>query len=103
MNKVQLIKKIKKELKNIGYFDIFSVVNITISELQKEIVATKKVNIPNFGKFSLNTFKPKIIKNVRDGEIKLTKAYTALRFTISKNIIKYLKESKDEKNAISKV
>ncbi len=91
MNKQQLVKFIGGELKgSISYFDIFSVVNILIDELKKEIINTKQVTVPNFGKFSLKEFKPKMIKNVRNGKLQLTKAYTALRFTISRNILKQL-------------
>lgn len=91
MNKQQLVKLIAGELDgDISYFDIFSVVNILIDELRKEIINTKQVTIPNFGKFILKEFKPKMIKNVRNGKRQLTKAYTALRFTISRNILKQL-------------
>jgi nucleoid DNA-binding protein len=91
MNKQELVKSIKKEMPgSISYFDIFSVVNILIDELKREIVNTRKVIIPNFGKILLKTFKPKIIKNVRTGVEQLTKPYNSLRFTISRNILKQL-------------
>jgi len=91
MNKRQLVKAISEELRGaISYFDIFSVVNILLDELKQEITNTKQVTIPNFGKFTLKTFKPKLIKNVRTGNMQLTKAYSALRFAISRNILKQL-------------
>ncbi len=91
MNKQKLVKTIREDLKgSISYFDIFSVVNVLLDELKQEIINTKQVTVPNFGKFTLKTFKPKLIKNVRTGKAQLTKAYTALRFTISRNILKQL-------------
>jgi nucleoid DNA-binding protein len=91
MNKQQLAKVIKEELPGTtSYFDILSVVNILLDELKQEILTTKQTSIPNFGKFTLKTFKPKVIKNVRTGKMQLTKAYTALRFAISRNILKQL-------------
>lgn len=100
-NKLNLIKEIKKNLKNIEYFDIFSVVNVLIDELKKEIKNKKYINLPNFGKIRLKIFEPKKIKNVRDGKEKITKSYNILRVIISKNIIQFLKETEQsEKNAI---
>ena len=90
-NKLNLIKEIKKNLKNIEYFDIFSVVNILIDEIKKEILHNKNIHIPNFGKIKLRVFGSKKIKNVRTGKEKITKPYRALRLIISKNIIKFLK------------
>lgn len=91
MNKQQLVKIIREELRGaVSYFDIFSVVNILLDELKQEITNTKQVTIPNFGKFTLKTFKPKLIKNVRTGKMQVTKAYSALRFAISRNILKQL-------------
>ena len=102
MNKRQLIKLIREELQGrVSYFDILSVVNILLDELKQEIINTQNVNIPNFGKFNLKVFKPKLIKNVRTGKLQLTKAYTALRFTISQKIFKQLMKLEPcEKDAI---
>lgn len=91
LNKVNLIKEIKKELKNIGYFDIYSVVNLLLDELKQEILTTKKVRISNFGEFNLKTFKPRTMVNVRTGKLALTKTYNILRFSISKNITRFVK------------
>lgn len=91
MNKKAIVKAIKQDLKSsVSYFDIFSVVNILVDELRQEIITKRQINIPNFGKFILRVFNPKIIKNVRNGELQLTKPYTALRFTISRNMLKQL-------------
>lgn len=96
MNKQQLVKVIREELRGaVSYFDIFSVVNILLDELKREIINTRQVTVPNFGKFTLKTFKPKLIKSVRTGKIQLTKAYTALRFSISRNILKQLMKTGD--------
>ncbi len=99
MNKKKWVKKVSQKLKGIGYFHILSVINILIDELRKEIIETKEVNIVNFGKFQYKIFEPRMIKNVRTGKMSLTKKYSALRFKVSRTIVKFL-TGKNEKNAI---
>src|SRR5436190_4420787 len=91
MNKKGIVKAVKHELNSsISYFDIFSVVNILIDELKKELLINKKVNIPNFGKLILKTFKSKKIINVQTGKLQASRPYTSLRFSLSKNILKQI-------------
>lgn len=98
MNKKALIKAIKREMgSKASYYDIFSVVNILLDELTEEIWKKKQVVIPNFGKFKLKVFNPKIIKNVRNGARHLTKPYTALRFKLAPNFIKFLTKTENGK------
>lgn len=92
MNKRKIITKVRKNIEGIGYFHIYSVVNILLDELKKDLLKNKEVNIVNLGKLQLKTFNSKMVKNVRTGKMTATKKYSALRFKLSETVLKFLKK-----------
>lgn len=87
-------------IKNLNYIfhnaHIYSVMNIFLQEVKKELLLNKKIKIGNFGTFNLVDLKSKKIKSVKDGSIKNTKSSKSLRFKISKKLSKYMLENKEK-------
>jgi nucleoid DNA-binding protein len=91
VNKRKLWSLIIKDINYIiHYSHVFSVINILIDELVKELRNDKEIHIGNFGRFKLVDLKPKKIINIATGKIKFVKKTKALRFKISKKLIKLL-------------
>lgn len=89
--KNDVVNAIYKEIDvPISYFDIFSVVNIFIDELTKELKKKKEIKIPNFGKLHLKKFPPKIHINVNTGKREKTRSWCSLRLNISRHIVDYI-------------
>lgn len=91
MNKRQLWLLIIKELNHcVHNAHIFSIINILVEELIKELLVGNEIKIINFGTFYIKTINPKKIKSVISGNIMTTRKTKALRFRLSSKLVKYL-------------
>lgn len=91
-NKKKLHYLICKDLNHIiHHLHIFSVINILIEEIIKELKADNKINIGNFGIFSIKTIKPKKIVSITNKEIKFVDRTKVLRFNIARKLLKIIK------------
>jgi nucleoid DNA-binding protein len=78
--------------------------NIFFDELVKEILAGNEVRIINFGAFSLKDLRGKKFRDIVSKRIAFSKNTKALRFKISGNLSKYLRDRYllDIKNSVEK-
>ena len=93
IQKLQFIKQIDRELQalDIGYYDIYSVVQILIEELIQELRSTHQLRLPHFGTFHLKTLNAKTIKNVATGKLTITQPTNVLRFKLARSLVRLLK------------
>ena len=94
IDKKKLWRLIIKDLNySIHISHIFSVINILIDELIRELKSGKEISIKNFGVFKIKTLKPKKIISVRTGKVKFVERTKALRFVIAKRLTKLIRKS----------
>jgi nucleoid DNA-binding protein len=81
---------VKNANKKVHSLHIISILNILIEEIVKELKLGNNIEIKNFGTLKVNKIKPKKILAVNTREITFIKSIKLLRFTLSKEIAKYL-------------
>lgn len=69
---------------------VLAIINIFLEEFAKDLIAGKKIRIPNFGTFQLNELLPKKTRSIYSNEIKFVKRTKALRLKLDKKLAKYL-------------
>jgi nucleoid DNA-binding protein len=95
-NKRKLLFYIAKEIYyRIHYSHIFSIINILLEELSKDLTAGKEITIGNFGRFYIKTLGSKKNINVVNGQQRFTKKVKSLRFKLSREMIKKCEEKKE--------
>jgi len=91
MNKKIIVGLVSKKLNGlINSYHVFSVINIFIDELVRELKNNNKVVIHNFATFEMIDIKSKVIKRVSDGKSKITVPSRALRLRLARKIKKYI-------------
>lgn len=89
IDKYKLFNLVFQKL-NIHRLHVFSVLNILIDELIKELRTGNSIKINNFGEFKLKSIKPKKIRNIATGQIKFIKTTKVLRFKLADKLVKLL-------------
>jgi nucleoid DNA-binding protein len=91
-NKRKLHSLICKDLNHIiHHLHIFSVINILIEEIIKELKSGNEIDIGNFGIFSIKELRPKKIISLTNREVKFVDRTKVLRFKIARKLTKLIK------------
>jgi nucleoid DNA-binding protein len=87
--------------KKLGYkinrFHIRAIVGLLVDEIIAELISGGQIKIDNFGMITLNKLKPRRIREVNSGKLKIASRTKAIRFKIDKNLNKYLVQKVFEK------
>jgi nucleoid DNA-binding protein len=73
---------------------VYSIINILVEEMIKDLMAGKKIKIINFGSFYLKDLKPRKFLDLVTREVKLSGSSKTLRFKISNNLSKFINSRK---------
>lgn len=86
-----LLKELNHSIHNAH---VYSVINILIEELIKDLVAGKKIKIINFGSFFLKELKPRKFLDFATRHLKISGPSKTLRFKISENLSEFINSVK---------